>query len=319
MEGRRAKRFLLHQKGVCDIISDGVKDRESEVRVDAIIRANEIEESKKRKRTYKDVEDMIMKLAALGIKEIGIKGYGIDKPELVGRMMEEWQDRWMNVGVGRWTYELLRGVDELRRVGIEPLRVSFGSYLKRIGKREKEECAYCGAELDEARHVLVFPRWAAEVAEMEAEGGEIENNETGFNLMTHNFDDGNSPGRRHKMHGYRNEIQKTIMDSDKKMKKGTAQGSSDSPVPARGEGSVAGPPGSLSDDCQARVVGDQTYALKKNTGIGEQEASSELEKPSDIEGMQDPFARRSSQISLQRQHLGEGYGRKYRGYLQNPN
>ncbi|KAF5275795.1 hypothetical protein FQA39_LY18619 [Lamprigera yunnana] len=69
---------------------------------------------------------------------------------------------------------------------------------------------------------------------------------------------------------------------------GTAQGSSEAPVPARGEGSVAGPPGSLSDDCQAREVGDQAYALGKNSGIGRQETSSELEN------VINPFARRDS-------------------------
>ncbi|KAF5306275.1 hypothetical protein FQA39_LY08973 [Lamprigera yunnana] len=62
----------------------------------------------------------------------------------------------------------------------------------------------------------------------------------------------------------------------------------------RGEGSVAGPPGSLSDDCQARVVSDQAYALAKNTGKKIQETSSEIEKLSDIEETQDLFARRYS-------------------------
>ncbi|KAF5277293.1 hypothetical protein FQA39_LY18494 [Lamprigera yunnana] len=48
------------------------------------------------------------------------------------------------------------------------------------------------------------------------------------------------------------------------------------------------PPGSLSDDCQAREVGDQAYPLEKNSGKGRQEASSEMEN------VINPFARRDS-------------------------
>ncbi|KAF5290599.1 hypothetical protein FQA39_LY14665 [Lamprigera yunnana] len=50
----------------------------------------------------------------------------------------------------------------------------------------------------------------------------------------------------------------------------------------------APPPRSLSDDCQAREVGDQAYALEKNSGKGRQEASSEMEN------VINPFARRDS-------------------------
>ncbi|KAF5287510.1 hypothetical protein FQA39_LY04138 [Lamprigera yunnana] len=66
----------------------GVEDREGQVRLDAIIRVNETEEREKGKRLYEGVEDIIEKLAALGIKEIGVKGYVIDKPELIGRLLE---------------------------------------------------------------------------------------------------------------------------------------------------------------------------------------------------------------------------------------
>ncbi|KAF5283021.1 hypothetical protein FQA39_LY04892 [Lamprigera yunnana] len=70
-----------------DKIGDGVEDRESDVRVDVIIRANETEETEKGRRIYKGVK-VSKKLGALGVKEIGVWGYGMDKSELVVRILE---------------------------------------------------------------------------------------------------------------------------------------------------------------------------------------------------------------------------------------
>ncbi|KAF5282243.1 hypothetical protein FQA39_LY17663 [Lamprigera yunnana] len=85
--GERSGFYYIKKEG-SDIIGNGVGDKESEIRVDAIIRANKTEVSEKGKRIHKGVEDMITKLAALGIKEIGAKEYGRDKPKLVGRILE---------------------------------------------------------------------------------------------------------------------------------------------------------------------------------------------------------------------------------------
>ncbi|KAF5294829.1 hypothetical protein FQA39_LY00313 [Lamprigera yunnana] len=71
-----------------DIIEEIVEGREIEVRVIGIIRAKETQQNEKGKTMYRGVEEMINKLGALGINEAEVKGYGVEVPDIVARILE---------------------------------------------------------------------------------------------------------------------------------------------------------------------------------------------------------------------------------------
>ncbi|KAF5276460.1 hypothetical protein FQA39_LY06529 [Lamprigera yunnana] len=81
------------EKKECREEAERINERgESVIKLPEVCKGGEpsgfITESEKERRIYKGVEDMIRKLGALGIKKIGVKGYGIDKPELISRILE---------------------------------------------------------------------------------------------------------------------------------------------------------------------------------------------------------------------------------------
>ncbi|KAF5281019.1 hypothetical protein FQA39_LY05224 [Lamprigera yunnana] len=53
-----------------------------------IIRVKETQQNEKGKTMYRGVEDTINKLGALGIKKAGVKGYGVEVPDIVARTLE---------------------------------------------------------------------------------------------------------------------------------------------------------------------------------------------------------------------------------------
>ncbi|KAF5277294.1 hypothetical protein FQA39_LY18495 [Lamprigera yunnana] len=87
-KGWNREGFFYVKKECSDIIGEGVVGRESEVRVIGLIRAKETQQNENGKTMYRGVEDMIKKLGALGIKEAGVKGYGVEVPDIVTRTLE---------------------------------------------------------------------------------------------------------------------------------------------------------------------------------------------------------------------------------------
>ncbi|KAF5277663.1 hypothetical protein FQA39_LY18451 [Lamprigera yunnana] len=87
LAGGNRERWKRERNVIC-VIGEGVVGSESEVRVIGLIRAKETQQNENGKTMYGCVEDMINKLGALGIKEAGVKGYGVEVPDIVARTLE---------------------------------------------------------------------------------------------------------------------------------------------------------------------------------------------------------------------------------------
>lgn len=94
-----------------------------------------------------------------------------------GRAREEtlqrWQRSWETTTHGHWTRSLIPDVRVWQRRGHGEVNYwltqlfsghgSYGSYLFKIGRRQKDTCGYCGEDPDDVEHaVLLCPRWTVE-------------------------------------------------------------------------------------------------------------------------------------------------------------
>jgi exonuclease III len=113
--------------------------------------------------------------------EIHKKGVKKKKEERE-KTYEKWQERWDGSKEGAWTRKLIPSIKEWIENGATGVdhytsqfltgHGSFGSYLQRIKKIDKAECAYCAEEEDTPEHLLTCPRWREEMGNLKNVLGE---------------------------------------------------------------------------------------------------------------------------------------------------
>jgi hypothetical protein len=118
---------------------------------------------------------------------------------------KKWQERWDRSKEGARTRNLILSIKEWIENGATGVdhytsqfltgHGSFGSYLQRIKKIDRAECAYCAEEEDTPEHLLTCPRWKDEMGNLQ--------NVLGEELTADNF-------RRQVVKGKWMEISKTI-------------------------------------------------------------------------------------------------------------
>lgn len=111
------------------------------------------------------------------------------------KTVEKWQEEWQSgTETAVWTRRLIKDLTawHFRGWGQPSYRLtqfltghgSFGTFLKRIKKRETDACDHCGGTPDDPEHTLVTcPRWEAERTTLELETGEQVNAENAVDIM----------------------------------------------------------------------------------------------------------------------------------------
>lgn len=127
-----------------------------------------------------------IQLLALERKRLYERRNDADKREtrIIARKqtMLESQKLWDSNLTGRWTRRLIpklepwcnrsHGEVNYHLTQVLTGHGCFGAYLYRIGKRETEECARCGALQDDAEHtIMACPAWSERRSELEFEVG----------------------------------------------------------------------------------------------------------------------------------------------------
>jgi hypothetical protein len=113
--------------------------------------------------------------------EIHKKGVKKKKEERE-KTYEKWQERWDRSKEGAWTRKLIPSIKkwiENGATGVDHYTSqfltghgSFGSYLQRIKKIDRTECAYCAEEEDTPEHLFTCPRWRVEMGNLKNVLGE---------------------------------------------------------------------------------------------------------------------------------------------------
>jgi hypothetical protein len=95
---------------------------------------------------------------------------------------KKWQERWDRSEEGARTRNLILSIKEWIENGATGVdhytsqfltgHGSFGSYLQRIKKIDRAECAYCAEEEDTSEHLLTCPRWKDEMGNLQNVLGE---------------------------------------------------------------------------------------------------------------------------------------------------
>ncbi|KAF5273941.1 hypothetical protein FQA39_LY01056 [Lamprigera yunnana] len=83
--------------------------------------------------------------------------------------MEVFQGRFAQL----WDVLLVNDKEIRRSVKHEERTESLRGSVPDRSREFREECVYCSTDVDEARHVLVFPRWGEEMVDMETEIGKV--------------------------------------------------------------------------------------------------------------------------------------------------